>query len=106
MSKKPKTTPAPSWTPAAAPASVAKAPPPDPVPPPPKHPEKVAKPKLAAFYALALIKTSEGWVSAKVTIDGDKVTKLERTEPDLKVITAEKFRINVAAMLTGDGVKP
>lgn len=54
--------------------------------------------------AVALVRLADRtWVRVRMIVEGDRVTAIETTEPDVKSVAAEKFKVDVAALLTGDG---
>lgn len=64
-------------------------------------PEPTKQPR--AYTALALLQVpGKGWVSLKLTVQGERVTKIEATEPDVRMVAQEKFKFNVYEMLVQD----
>lgn len=51
--------------------------------------------------ALALVKTAGGWVMAQFKAPLSEAAIV--SEPDLKIVAADKFKTAVAAQLQGDG---
>lgn len=51
--------------------------------------------------ALSLERTKFGWSVVEYTIDGDKVTKVVRTTPELRLIAIEKLRRKVNDLIKG-----
>ncbi len=61
----------------------------------------VIDPPERTVTALALVKTKGGWVFAKFDAPLSEASAV--SEPDLKIVAADKFRTAVAAQLQGDG---
>lgn len=63
-------------------------------------PEREA-PIIEAF-ALAFV-PGQGWTSIVYRLQGEKLLKVEASEPDLKLIAQEKFRQNMAHAIIREG---
>lgn len=71
-------------------------------PPPPPTAEEAKAPRVVT--ALSLVRVpGKGWVALKYQLQGDRVVKVEASEPDLKMVAQEKFKVAVAYMLMDDG---
>lgn len=74
----------------------------------PSEPQKEARqPEVSKFEhpvvtSFSLIRKAGGWVVVTLKTQGDVVVSTEYTEPDMKAIAFERFRVMVAEKLVLD----
>lgn len=57
------------------------------------------KVELPVITALSMVKGKDGWQVLKLRVQGDRVLSVDASEPDMKAITFEAFRIAVVKEL-------
>lgn len=54
------------------------------------------KESLPVVKALSLVRGSDGWQVLTITVQGDRVLSVEATEPNMRAIALETFRITAS----------